>query len=164
MQIYIGTILRHVHAISYFTDIYRYVRVSMSSGVIFTCRRSISGRSELGILSREGRNKNDEIRYRLRSRHASRGEAIFRRVDEQFSIEMKCSKKRYGNSLCISKYFGTSKYSFRCQSWHIILIMFLNTIIIMGKISIKNLMDHFWSSFITKQTVNVIVKIYNNEK
>lgn len=74
--------------------------VSTDLLAIFVCRWSISGWSELGIPSHAAGNENDEIRYRLRSRHASWGETIFRRVDEQFSVEMKCFKKRYGNSLC----------------------------------------------------------------
>lgn len=74
--------------------------VSTDLYAIFVCRWSISGWSELGIPSHTAGNENDEIRYRLRSRHASWGETIFRWIDEQFSAETECFKERYGNSLC----------------------------------------------------------------
>lgn len=38
------------------------------------------------------------------SHRASRGETIFCRIDEQFLIETKCFKERYGNPLCWISY------------------------------------------------------------
>lgn len=99
--------------------------VSTDLLAIFVCRWSISGWSKLEIPSHAAGNENDEIRYRLRLRHASWGETIFRRVDEQFSVETKCFKKWYGNSLCwISDFMilsvGKSSY-YLLKRYHIIL-------------------------------------------
>jgi len=68
----------------------RYIRLSMID----------FGMIGIGIPSHTAGNENDEIRYRLRSRHASWEETIFRWIDEQFSVETECFKERYGNFLC----------------------------------------------------------------
>lgn len=67
-----------------------FLRLRGSSSSFFVRRRSISARSELGIPLRTVGNENDErldIDYVHVTRHG--GETIFRRVDEQFSVETK---------------------------------------------------------------------------
>lgn len=100
--------------------------VSTNLFATFVCRWSILGRSELGIPSHAAGNENDEIRYRLRSRHASWGETIFRRVDEQFSVETECFKKRYGNSLFSQmSVFKICYFSVEKSSYHPIILDYI---------------------------------------